>query len=101
MELSLWPSGKCRLLWVAFPSPLPGGAGRERGKGGARHPCCLPMVTRRSHLVGKCQGGTQADVNREGRHISPLQRETGVYMSQLHLGEEEKRAGKLAPVLFR
>lgn len=28
MELSLWPSGRCTLLWVAFPSQLPQGARR-------------------------------------------------------------------------
>ena len=28
MELSLWPSGRCTLLWVAFPSQLPQGATR-------------------------------------------------------------------------
>ena len=33
MELSLWPSGRCTLLWVAFPSQLPQGAVRGGGKG--------------------------------------------------------------------
>lgn len=30
MELSLWPSGRCSLLWVAFPSLLPQGGHEGR-----------------------------------------------------------------------
>lgn len=76
MELSLWPSGRCTLLWVAFPSQLPPGAmmgGGWRAKGMVGTPTASPWSREGRILQGNARGGEEGEggiaveTKREGR----------------------------------
>ncbi len=80
MELSLWPSGRCTLLWVAFPSQLPqgatrGGVGVAKGMGsfgsadgggggpvGMGTPAASPWSREGRILQGNARGGVEGRV---------------------------------------
>lgn len=90
MELSLWPSGRCTLLWVAFLSQQPPRGNEGWGEGLAKAAMAgqwgwaPPPLSPHGHVkVAFCretpEGGDQ-------RRVA----ETEVQMSQQHLSEERR-----------
>lgn len=106
MELSLWPSGRCTLLWVAFLSQQPqgptrggvrawqrqwegcgsGGDGRPVGVG---TPAASPWSREGRILQGNAAGGDQGRV----ASSSGGEAEAEVWMSRRHLSGK-RRGGK-------
>lgn len=83
MELSLWPSGRCTLLWVAFPSQLPqgamrGGVGVAKGMG--------------SFGSGDGGGGSGGPVGMGTPAASPWSREGRILQGNARGGEEGRVA---------
>ena len=68
MELSLWPSGRCTLLWVAFPSQLPQGA--MKGAGDGHTGWWAPPLPLHGHVKVVFYRETPEGVRRGGRHSS-------------------------------
>lgn len=81
MELSLWPSGRCTLLWVAFPSQLPQGAMRG-GVGG------------RAKGMGSCGSGDGGPVGVGTPAASPWSREGRILQGNARGGEEGRVASQ-------
>lgn len=95
MELSLWPSGRCTLLWVAFLSQQPPRGNEGWGEGLAKAVMAgqwgwAPPLCPHGHVkVAFCretpEGGDQGRVARQRREA-----ETEVQMSRQHLSERRR-----------